>query len=399
MTSNRHGLTIITGGPGRGKTMCLKHALDMLDARGVKYELCSPSGKAAKRMQEATDRESQTIHRLLAYHPEIGFRRCAEWPLETRVVFMDESSMLDIELAAAFFTAVKPGRTRVVMIGDVDQLPPVGPGRVFGDLIDSGLVKTARLTKLHRSAAGSWVAVNAPRVLTGGPLDLEPRADFRFVRVASAVDVAKAVCAVAAEHKADRKRSQVLVPQKAGDAGIESLNGALQRILNPLESVDELHIRRKKYVLHTGDRVIQTRNDYQRNVFNGEAGEIASMVDGEIVVDFEEARGARAVTYSNEATEALTLAYALTIHKSQGSEFDHVIAVVHSSHAHMLSRQLFYTAITRAKKSVTIIGDDKGIKGALSNGRVEKRNTTLIERLKGELDDVIDDSSYEGGAA
>lgn len=381
---------IVTGGPGRGKTTILKYALDYLDQRRESYELAAPTGKAAKRMSETTGRRARTIHRLLDYHPHEGFRRDRSNPLPTDVVIVDESSMIDIELAARLTDAIDPTRTRLIMIGDADQLPPVGPGRVFGDLVDSGMVPTVRLEKLHRAALESWVCQNAPRVLTGDALDLKPRPDFQWVEVEDPVDVLVQVRHMVVEHLPtfayDRggRDAQTLIPQRPGVAGILAANRLLQTTLNPrVEGAPYLQRGREhtddRVELRVGDRVIQTRNDYTLAVFNGEVGDIVDIVSGKVRVRFV---GREDVVYSLEQASALELAYALTVHRAQGSEFPWVVTVCHSTHTFILSRQLLYTAITRAKAGVVLIGDMKGVTRALSDARPPTRHTTLIERIK-----------------
>lgn len=383
-------LGIITGGPGTGKTTCLRYALDILDDRGESYELAAPTGKAAKRMQETTGRwTARTIHRLLEYHPHHGWQRNRRHPLDTDVVIVDESSMIDVELAARLTDAIDVTRTRLIMIGDANQLPPVGPGRVFGDLVDSGLVPTVRLQTLHRAALESWVCQNAPRVLTGEMLELKPRRDFLWVEVEHAADVLEHVRRMVVEHLPEYAGldAQALIPQRPGVAGILAANRVLQHALNPrADGTPYLQRGREgdddRAELRVGDRVIQTRNDYAIEVFNGEVGAITDIAAGHVRVDFA---GREIVTYTLEQANALELAYALTVHRAQGSEFPWVVAVCHSTHSYVLSRQLLYTAITRAKVGVVLIGDDRGLHRALSDARPPTRHTTLIERIRARL--------------
>jgi len=365
---------IVTGGPGTGKTTSLRAALDELDDARTDYELAAPTGKAAKRMAEATGRPARTMHRLLEWGPMLdggfGFRRNENAPLEAPIAIVDEASMIDVELGAALFAAIDPERTRVIFVGDANQLPPVGPGRMFGDLIDSRFVPVAQLEHVHRAAAKSWVCRNAPRVNRGdfAALELDDADDFRFVDVETAAAAADALAALA-EDDVDR---QVLIPQRPGPAGVTVANTRLQALLN----ADVGYGRGWKvgdYELWQGDRVIQTSNDYKRNVFNGEIGTVLGAGKTELLVDFD----GRAVTYDRDAANSLQLAYALTVHKSQGSEWPHVVVVCHSTHSYMLSRQLIYTALTRAKESVTIVGDRKGVKRALANATPARRNTLL----------------------
>lgn len=305
-------IACVTGGPGCGKTTTLKVALDRLDAMGMTYVLCAPSGKAAKRMNEATFRSASTIHRALGWTPN-GWTFNRANPIDADVVFVDESSMVDIELAAHLMDAAR--NSRVIFIGDGDQLPPVGPGRVFADLVENNAVPIARLTTVHRSAAESWVCVNAPKVLAGVGLDLAPRKDFKLVECESQEEAAHAVALLVASE--EYAGAQVLAPQRNTECGVEALNTRLQARLNPPRaSEDEWKLGDK--VLRCCDRVIQTVNNYKivatdgsQGVFNGEVGDIVSMGE-RLVVDF----GDRRVTYSKgDAATGLDLAYALSVHK------------------------------------------------------------------------------------
>lgn len=363
---------VVTGGPGTGKTTTLRAALDELDHRGESYELAAPTGKAAKRMSEATGREARTIHRLLGW-TAYGWEKTGHNPIESDLVVVDESSMLDIELAAALFEACV--NSRLVLVGDANQLPSVGPGRVLADLVEGGTCPVARLEHVHRAAAESWVCTQAPRVLAGTVPSLETRHDFAFV---DTEDVASAVRAVVTSP--DYAGAHVLSPQRTGTAGVDALNQSLQEALNPA-GPDNSEWKMSDYVIRVGDRVIQTANNYDKLVFNGEVGEVETINSKWLRVDF----GDRTVEYDRENANGLRLAYALTIHKSQGSEFPWVVVVVHSSHSYMLSRQLFYTAITRAKKGVVLVGNTKGIRIATSDKEPPKRQTALIERIQEKL--------------
>lgn len=389
MLSKRLG--IVTGGPGVGKTTTLRSALDALDKRGSRYMLAAPTGKAARRVFESTGRAAGTIHRLLEFGRD-GFARNEHNPLETDVVFIDESSMIDVELGAALVKAIDPKRTRLILIGDANQLPPVGPGRMFGDLVDSGLVPVARLTTLHRSAQESWIHVNAQRVLRGEALDLEARKDFRFIDVGDdATKVLPAVLKLQVETlpKMMVTASQTLIPQRPGVAGIDACNALLQSTLNKKKPGAPFIPRGKGSELRIGDRVIQTRNDYslanKQGVFNGEIGDIIDIEKGGVTVTFPD-RGN--VAYTLEQANALQLAYALTVHRYQGSEVPWAVVVAHSTHSYILTRQLLYTAITRGKQGVILVGNKRGIDVALSDKKPLPRNTGLIERMRKESDFV-----------
>lgn len=391
---------IITGGPGTGKTTCLRVGLDRMDRRGVRYRLASPTGKAAKRLSEATDgRKASTIHRLLEFNPgRGGFQRDAQNPLECDCVIIDEASMVDTLLFAALMRAVAPARTRVILVGDANQLPPVGPGRPFGDLVGWGKVPTVRLEVLHRSALDSWIHVAAQDLLRGRVPSLEPRADFRWVEVNDPKwimpKVRRMVTEVFGPGRQIEAEVQVLIPQRPGVAGIEVANPVLQDALNP--RVGDARVwSRGDWHIRVGDSVIQTRNDYDIEVFNGEIGRVTAV--GKMRdVDNNEVDGVRVffsghdglTTYTAQNVSALQLAYALTIHRTQGSEFPWTIVVCHSTHSFILSRQLLYTAITRAKRGVVLVGDRKGLERAIGNRRAEQRNTTLVERLEETLEPV-----------
>lgn len=378
------GPAVITGGPGTGKTTTLRYALDRLDVEQRIYELAAPTGKAAKRCSEATGRPARTIHRLLEYNPNAGgFQRTRTNPLDTDVVVVDETSMVDIELAGYLLDACDPRRTRVVLVGDADQLPSVGPGRVLADLVEHDLAPVVRLKTLHRSAAQSWVHVSAPLILAGETPDLHDREDFRFVEVEDAADIAGVVRQLVTEwlpQHTGGAEAQVLSPQRTGKAGIVALNCTLQDALNPARK-GEPKLPRGDYELRAGDRVIQRQNNYTLDVYNGEVGDVVSVSGKGAVVNF----GDRELEYSLEQADALQLAYALTIHSSQGSEFPWVVVVCHSTHTHMLTRQLFYTAVTRAKQGVVLVGNKKGISVATSSKEPPRRNTGLVERMKGEI--------------
>jgi exodeoxyribonuclease V alpha subunit len=373
---------VVTGGPGVGKTTTLRVALDELDQLGKTYALASPTGKAARRMSEATGRTARTIHRLLGWTYD-GWTYDADNPLDFDVVVVDECSMLDVELGAALLEACAPD-TRVIFVGDANQLPSVGPGRVLADLVESNAVPVARLTTLHRSGPGSWVCRNAPRVLAGAALELQDAPDFRFVEVEEAGDAARTVQRLVA--MPEYQGAQVIAPQKNTACGVEAMNLALQQQLNPPRAT-AAEWKMGERTLRKGDRVIQTVNAYklestmgELGVFNGEVGTIVDVAE-RLTVDFGDATAPRKVPYTRDDAQHLQHAYALTCHRCQGSEFPWVIAIVHSAHSFMLSRALFYTAITRAKVGVVLVGNGQGIEVATSAKSPPVRNTALVQRM------------------
>lgn len=394
---------VVTGGPGTGKTTCTRTALDRLDEAGVVYELASPTGKASRRMVEATGRPAMTVHRLLEWFPrEQRFLRDENNPIDADVVIVDEASMLDIKLMDSLSSAIQ-GDTRLVLIGDQDQLPPVGSGAVLADLIRAGTVPVARLTTLHRAAQESWVCSQSREILAGRMPDLRERADFLFIereeRDAAAQALVDFVVRELPGRGVDPSDIQVLVPQNVGKAGSDILNARLQDILNG----GNLHGASWKaggQRIARGDRVIQTKNVYtddgSGDVMNGETGTVLRVDVRELDVRFDDGR---TVTYDRDKAEKLRLAYALSTHKSQGSEFAWVVVLVHSTHTQMLSRNLLYTAITRAKKGVVIVGDRVGLERAVKNERDARRNTGLADRLREGAGERSDRGDREGSEA
>lgn len=365
---------IITGGPGTGKSTCLRVALDRIQANGETFALAAPTGKAARRMFEATGRPASTVHRLLGWQRG-GWAHTARNPLEEDVVIVDEASMLDVELAADLVSAIRPGG-RIILVGDANQLPSVGPGRVLADLVESDAVPIARLTHVHRAAAESWVCRNAPKVLAGAALELTPDChDFRFYEVENADDAARKVQEIVS--LPEFRDAQILSPQRTTAIGVQDLNTVLQKQLNPFRGEANQWTVGER-VLRLGDRVIQTVNNYDLAVMNGEVGVISSLDAKQLVVDV----GDRAIIFPRSEVTNLHLAYALTVHKCQGSEFQWAICIVHSAHTYMLTRQLFYTAITRAKVGVVLVGNRKGIEVATSAKLPPVRNTGLVARMK-----------------
>jgi exodeoxyribonuclease V alpha subunit len=378
-------VTVLTGGPGTGKTTCLRAVLDLADEYGVSYELCSPTGRAAKRMAEATGREARTIHRLLEYSPgEGGFQRNADKPLLADLIVADEASMLDISLARHLFAAIPP-TSHLLLVGDVDQLPSVGPGNVLRDIIDSGCASVVRLGLIFRQAEGSLIISNSYRI-NQGEFPLLPQTqdgDFFFF---GEDDPAKAA-ALIVDLVGERIQNnfgipagdiQVLAPMKRGEAGVENLNALLQAALNP-PSPGKAEHKVGATTFRVGDRVMQIRNNYDHDVFNGDIGVVDAIDDEEqtLAVDFD----GRVVKHDWVDCDELVLAYAATIHKSQGSEYPCVIMPLMAQHYMMLQRNLVYTGVTRAKRLVVIVGTKKALAMAVKNAKTRQRYSGLCARL------------------
>lgn len=385
-------LTVLTGGPGTGKTVTLGAVIRLADATGLEVALACPTGRAAKRLSEATGQLAQTVHRLLEVQPQNGllsFARNEDNPLDADLVIVDEASMLDLLLAYSLVRAIRPG-AHLMLVGDVDQLPSVGPGNVLRDVIaavEGGLPNAAliRLDAIFRQAAGSYIVDNAHRLVHGQlPVIDDPEAtDFFLARTDDPARAAELIEQLVCERIPARfgfssDDIQVLSPMHRGEAGVAALNTRLQDALNPQwGDLGELKVGER--VLREGDRVMQTVNNYAKDVFNGDVGRVLAVNPEEkwLSVDFE----GNVVSYEAFELEALTLAYAITIHKSQGSEFPAVVVPVLNSHHIMLQRNLLYTAITRARRLVVLVGDPQAISTAVRNDKVLRRHTALAARL------------------
>lgn len=382
-----HKLLVVTGGPGTGKTTIVRAILELFCGRSLRVRLCAPTGRAAKRLSESTGREAVTIHRLLGYIPGThDFVHHRENPLDADLLVIDEASMVDVVLMNRLLAAVPPAAC-VVFVGDVDQLPSVGPGAVLTDLIDSGAVPVVRLTEVHRQAGGSWIVRAAHAVNRGEMPESAPPGsdgDFFFVEAADPEDVARLIRQMVTERIPRRfgldpfRDIQVLTPQVKTALGVAALNKELQAALNPPRpGVPE--VRRYDTVLRPGDKVMQTRNSYDREVFNGDVGRVRAVdpEEQQVVVDFD----GRAVTYDFHDLDELQLAYACSIHKSQGSEYPAVVIPVHTQHYTMLQRNLLYTGITRGRKLVALVGSRKALWVAVTTAEVRRRHTLLRWRL------------------
>lgn len=383
-------LCVLTGGPGTGKTTTLRTVIDLLETHGLRYVLASPTGRAAKRLAEATAAEAKTIHRLLEYSPVGGshFKRNEEYPLDADVVVVDEASMLDVFLCNSLLKAV-PRTAHILFVGDADQLPSVGPGNVLHDLIESAAVHTVHLDLIFRQAEGSGIIANAHLINRGAEPQTEGLDDFFFFPSADPTACAAMVVDLVTKRiprrfGLDRRSMQVLSPTHRGAAGVQALNTALQEALNPPRP-GRPERSWGETIYRLGDRVMQVRNNYDLDVYNGDIGEIAA-IDREaqtLTVRYDEIAGPREVVYDWAYLDELQLAYATSIHKAQGAEYPVVVVPLVQQHGLLLQRNLLYTAVTRAKQVVVLTGDRRAIATAVRNNEVAGRFTGLRRRLAG----------------
>jgi exodeoxyribonuclease V alpha subunit len=377
---------VITGGPGVGKTTLVNSIVKIFQAKKLTVVLCAPTGRAAKRLSETSGVEAKTIHRLLEFDPASGgFKRDASHPLKGDLFVVDEASMLDVSLSHLLARAVPPGAA-LLLVGDVDQLPSVGPGSVLRDVIDSGTIPVLRLTEVFRQAARSAIVTNAHRINRGEmPVFAESiereASDFYFVETKEPDEGVARVLQLVTESLPrrfglnPREDIQVLCPMRNGELGARHLNVRLQETLNPSgDGID-----RFGWTFRIGDRVMQTANDYEKNVFNGDIGRIRAIdrEEQEVTVAFD----GRPVAYGFGELDELALAYAATVHKSQGSEYPAVVVPIHSQHYVMLQRNLLYTAVTRARRVVVVVGTKEAVAIATHRVSSRRRITTLKERL------------------
>ena len=387
-TSLRSKVSIITGGPGVGKTTIIRALVDIYRARGGEHRihvlLGAPTGRAAKRMSESTNAPAQTLHRLLKYNPQTNeFSYNEDHPLPGDVFVFDETSMVDIRLMADLVAAL-PASATLVIVGDTDQLPSVGPGNVLHDLINSGEIPASRLTEIFRQDSSGLIVRNAHHVNAGEPFETRTgESDFYFIAQedpAKALSYALDFMTVRIPrhfHLEPMQDVQVLTPMRRNLLGSENLNAVLQARLNGGGAA----LQRGSTFFRAGDRVMQLRNNYDKDVFNGDIGFVQSVDPSArtLVVLFD----GRPVEYRSGDLDELVLAYATTIHKSQGSEYPAVIVLLHNQHYMMLQRNLLYTAITRGKKLVLVIGSHYAVKKAIETNTVRERRTSLADRLKG----------------
>lgn len=376
-------LMVLTGGPGTGKTTTTLAIIKVFQKLNARVLLAAPTGRAAKRMSETTGLEAKTIHRLLEYKPPEGYKKNEESPLDCDVLIIDETSMVDIMLFYNLLKAVSD-ETVLILVGDVDQLPSVGAGNVLKDIIESETVNVVRLTRIFRQAQGSAIVTNAHRINRGGTPNLKggKSSDFFFIEEEEPQKVVATITELCSKrlpnyYKVDPVNDiQVLCPMQKGETGAFNLNIILQEALNPAE----VSIKYGGTVYRLNDKVMQIKNNYDKNVFNGDIGSITGIdtEDRMLTICFDGVN----VEYDATELDEVVLAYATTVHKSQGSEYKIVVAPVTMQHYMMLQRNLLYTCVTRAKKVLVLVGSKKAIGISVSNNRMQKRNTMLVERLR-----------------
>ena len=385
-TAIKQKVMVLTGGPGTGKTTIIKAILEIYRRLTPRIIMGAPTGRAAKRMSEATGWEAKTLHRVLEWSPkEMGFQKDGDHPLDADVVIVDEASMIDNLLMYHFLKAV-PTSSVLILVGDVNQLPSVGAGNVLKDIIESGVVPVVELNEIFRQAMGSLIITNAHRINRGEfpkiPETKGDLQDFYFIQKETPEEIASTILDLVTKRIPDRFAKdpvndiQVLTPMHKGVIGAQNLNQILQEALNK----SQVELPRGGRTYKPGDKVMQIKNNYDKEVFNGDIGRIATIdtEEQEVTVDFD----GRQVTYDFSDLNELVLAYAVSIHKSQGSEYPVVVMPIHISHYMLLQRNLIYTGVTRARKLVIIVGTRKALSIGIRNNKIRKRFTGLCRKLK-----------------
>jgi len=381
----KHNVLVITGGPGTGKTTIITTIIALCRRLRLQTDLAAPTGRAAKRMHEATGHPAKTLHRLLEFRfQQGGFQRNAQRPLSAKMIVVDEASMIDTALMHHLLQAVPPGAA-LVLVGDTHQLPSVGPGNVLSDIIASNCFTVVHLTEIFRQSKESRIIVNAHRICQGDMPEIAPRrqrTDFYFRDRETPEAALEFIVSLVSEHLPrlfgfhPRRDIQVLAPMHRGLAGAKNLNDVLQQELNP----NETQLERGGSALKVGDKVMQVRNNYDKEVFNGDLGTVTKFdpVMKEMTIDFD----GRAVVYEYGQLEEIALAYAISVHKSQGSEYPAVVMPLLTQHYMLLQRNLLYTAVTRGQKLVVLVGSRKALAMAVKNDKVQRRYSLLRQRLQ-----------------
>ncbi len=380
-------LLVITGGPGTGKTTTVRSIVAAHVELGHRIVLAAPTGRAAKRLEDATGHEALTIHRLLEWNPAAGgFARNMNLPLDAEAVLIDETSMVDLELASALFSAI-PTSTHLILVGDVDQLPPVGPGQMLRDVINAGCIPTVRFNEVFRQASGSDIVRAAHSILRSEPIEASTPGSqgggaFHIIRDGEASNVQQRIATIVSRAAnacgIQPQEVQVMTPSRRGPLGTEALNRILQSAFNPRAKTLSSEESQSASTLLVGDKVMQLRNDYDRDVFNGDVGFVTHQQGGSFFVNFD----GREVQYDRESLMNLTLAYACTVHKMQGSEVSAAVLVLHPSHHVLLSRALLYTAVTRAKELAVVVTEKHALARAQRNDATTRTYSLLCERLQ-----------------
>ena len=382
-SSLKFGVFALTGGPGTGKTTIIKGILSVLKRAGCKVLLAAPTGRAARRLVAAAGQKAQTVHRLLEYTVTGEFGKNSEDLLEADAVIIDEASMLDIVLFYHLLDALPLG-CRLVLVGDVDQLPSVGAGSVLNDLIRSGKMPVVRLHEVFRQAEISSIVRNAHRINRGIMPECVPDSDFTMVEFADEEQAAAYITDLYAHETEDGcwQALQILSPMHKGTCGVQNLNKLLQDRVNPPSMGKDEIVLPGGMVLRLGDKVMQIRNNYEKDVYNGDIGQIADIADKTLKVWYPDRTDGGYVTYAEGEFDELQLAYAMSVHKSQGSEYSHVVLALVPGHYVMLQRNLLYTAVTRAREKVILVGTKSALQTAVDNDRTRRRYSLLKERLR-----------------